>query len=248
MKKLFFVANDSPSSGNTTFTEILFDFFHARSKQTALLTTDRSVPRPSDPERQARLWELNDGEDLESLIKTIDDNDVVLIDVATGDASELCRFFNDQQIADVLPEIDCELTICIPVKLEQEDADSIVEIAEVIADNADYIITKSFSIGCESNDDCWEGGYGQRVMSYLSATEIDVPRIPDIIVDGLDVSGFDLPNALARQDELNEELATPIRRWKAKYCSQLQEEGADCLLPEHEDIHVTAYAKSAIAC
>jgi hypothetical protein len=248
MKKLIFVTNDCPSSGNTTLTEILFDFFHARSKQTALLTTDRSAPHPSVSSRESKLWELNDGDDLEHLIATIDEHDIVLVDIASGDASALCRFFEDQQVADVLPELDCELTVCIPVKLELDDSDSVVEIAEVFADNADYFVTKSFSLGCETEDDCWEGGYGQRVMSYLSATEIESPRVPDVIVQGLDASGFDLSGALAQQQALPNDLATPILRWKAKYCSQLQEEGADCLLPDQEDIHVTAYSKGAIAC
>jgi hypothetical protein len=248
MKKLIFLANDCPSTGKTTFTEILFDFFRARSLQTALLTTDRSATPPSDPSRSFTLWELNDEEDLEHLIKTVDKHDVVLVDVASGDTSELCRFFEDQQIADLLPELDCELTVCIPVKMELEDSSSIVEIAEVIADNAEYLVTRGFSFGCEGQDDCWEGGYGQRVMSYLSAVEIDSPRVPDAIIEGLDESGFDLSSALSRQNELPDNLATPILRWKAKFCSQLQEEAADCLLPEHEEVHVTAYSKGAVAC
>ncbi|MEM7145004.1 MAG: hypothetical protein AAF591_07690 [Verrucomicrobiota bacterium] len=248
MKKLIFVANDCPSSGNTTVTEILCDFFRARSNQTALLTTDRSSPRPTDPSREFQLWELNDEEDLEVLVSKIDENDVVLVDVATGDTSELCRFFNNQELADVLPELDCELTVCVPVKMELENHDSITEIAEIIADNADYFITKSFSFGCDHEDDVWEGSYNQRVMSYLNATEVETPRIPDAVIQGLEVSGFDLSGALANQEQLEDDLATPLLRWKAKYCSQLQEEAADCLLPEHEEVHVSAYSKGAIAC
>ena len=212
MKKLVLILNDLPEVGKSSFCRV-FEQFLARKKIEYLpvTTADTSLGHPTH-------WNLEDELEPGSLISFLDQADVTVIDVATGDGGKLAEFFNEEDVFDLLLEMEAELTIVVPVPNHETISDEVVAIGEAFADNADYLIVRTPIEFDEADDSSWVGSYGEKVMNYMGAHVIEVPAMDITMMEEIEEShGMGLADALAKRAELPRYLRDALHAWELDF-------------------------------
>ena len=137
MKKLVALVNDLESSGKTSLANILQNSYTEAGYETLLVTTSE---HDIDEGSGGEFWDFEDEVDLSTMIGAIDNNDVVILDVASGTARTWAEFCENNELYTVLSEIDAEMTLVLPVHPSERNLNEVVDILEIFSDSADYVI------------------------------------------------------------------------------------------------------------
>lgn len=216
MKKLVLILNDLPEVGNSSFSRV-FEQFMSRKKIEYLpvSTTETSLGHPT-------YWNLDDELEAGQLVSFLDQSDVTVIDVATGDGATLAEFFNEEEIFDLLVEMEAELTIVVPVPNHTAISDEVVAIGEAFADNADYLIVRTPVEFDDAGDSSWVGTYGEKVMNYMGAHIVSAPEMDVTMLDEIEKSHeMGLAEALADRSGLPRYLRDSLHSWELDFSEAL---------------------------
>ena len=212
MKKLVLILNDLPEVGKSSFSRV-FEQFMSRKKidYLPISTAESKLGHPT-------YWNLEDELEVGHLISFLDQSDVAVVDVATGDGATLAEFFNEEDVFDVLLEMEAELTLVVPVPNHVEISDEVVAIGEAFADNADYLIVREPVEFDEANDSSWVGTYGEKVMDYMGAHVVEAPAMDVTMLGEIEEgNGLSLANALADRSGLPRYLRDALHTWELEY-------------------------------
>jgi hypothetical protein len=177
----------------------------------------------SEPSHQNQThWNLDDELESGQLIGFLDQSDVTVIDVATGDGATLAEFFNESDMFDLLVEMEAELTLVIPVPNHVAISDEVVAIGEAFADNADYLIVRSPLEFDEADNTCWVGSYGEKVMDYMGAQVIEAPSVDVTMLNEIEGNHeMGLAEALADRSALPRYLRDALHSWELEFSESL---------------------------
>lgn len=242
MKKLVLVTNDLPGAGKSTLTEVLFSKLSREGLPTALAATHHSddADERLSPSPNVVPWDFEEDKDLSSLIGLIDENAAVIVDVGTGDTSELHEFSERTNLFDLLGELGVELTLAIPYSGGEEQIDSIVEIAEAFSDNADYVVLRSRT----EAEDLWKGSCAEKAMKHLSGIEVTAPPVNETITKELEAHGCSLSEALVSSNGISAKAVTALKKWARNFGDKIDSEAHDYIFPEEAENRVLgSYSK-----
>jgi len=212
MKKLVLILNDLPEVGKTAFSRV-FEQFMARKKieYVSISTDETHLGHPTH-------WNLVDELEISSLVSFIDQADVTVIDVATGDGATLAEFFNEEEVFDVLLELETDLTIVVPVPNHSAISDEVVAIGEVFADNSDYLIVRTPIEFDGADDSSWVGSYGEKVMDYMGAHVVEAPAVDVTMLNEIEGShDMGLAQALSDRSSLPRYLRDSLHTWELEF-------------------------------
>lgn len=245
MKKLVFVLNDLPAVGKSTLSEVISGQLSRKSVTTSLVATVCSNDADDRLSQSETIipWDFEDDEDLSKLVSFLDENEVVVVDVGTGDTADLHDFSERSQLFEFLGELGVELTLVIPVNSNPDHEDAVVEIAEAFADNADYVIVWE----AEADKNGWDDSYASKVMSYLSAVEITAPAINGAFARSLDSHDYELHDAIANRDELPGDLKSALKKWESQFGKLIESEAGEFVFPEQEETRVPGHGDQSSA-
>ncbi|MFT5408361.1 MAG: hypothetical protein ACI8XO_000313 [Verrucomicrobiales bacterium] len=216
MKKLILILNDLPEVGKSSFSRV-FEQFMSRKKigYLPVSTTESSLGHPT-------YWNLEDELEAGHLISFLDQTDVTVIDIATGDGATLAEFFHEQEIFDLLVEMEAELTIVVPVPNHVGISDEVVAIGESFADNADYLIIRTPVEFDEAGDSSWVGTYGEKVMNYMGAHIVEAPEMDVTMLNEIEKNHeLGLAEALANRSDLPRYLRDSLHSWELDFSESL---------------------------
>lgn len=235
MKKLILVANDAPQSGKTSFVRVLEQHYERKGIETRTLYTDADVA----PDERA-FWDLDDDLNPQRLMTWVEENDVTILDISSGSSTLIADLFADHDLFEQLLELDAELCIAVTTNDTKAAIAGSVALGEGFSDNANYILLRNpYCDPSEAAGD-WSDSYGEKVMHYLGALEIDVPEFDPGMAAELDSHGLSLPAALRARKELPRFLRDALHTWELSYAGALDE--ADELLLPEVDSSRSAYA------
>lgn len=236
MKKLILVTNDLPAAGKTTLSEILVHTLSSEEYQTAHVATHSSDDADDrlSSSAEAILWDFAEDTNLATPISLLDNHDVVIIDVGTGDIADFHDYSERTQLCDYLGELGVELTIALPFDGSADQHESLIEIAESFSDNADYLLVNHG----ETEKEEWDGSYAQKVMSYLGVVEITAPTPKDALVNGLEEADVPLHHALADHSNLPKNIRAALSKWEKEFTAIIKNEARGVIFPEGEGSRV----------
>ncbi|MEM9480431.1 MAG: hypothetical protein AAGA58_12330 [Verrucomicrobiota bacterium] len=223
MKKLLMVINPYSGLGKCAFTQVFSEMLSRKGISHAMATSVEE-----NAASDAEVWDLDEELNTEHLLSFLDDGPVGVIDAPVADAEQIIEFIQESGFVDALADIDAELTVALTISDESESVERMVRLAEDLADGAQYLAVHELDME-ESN---WAGSYGEKVMSYLGAAEVEVPGIEEDILSSLeDGHEMSLNQALAERKMLPRFLRDGIHRWELEFADCL-EECSDILIPE----------------
>lgn len=178
-------------------------------------TTESGLGHPT-------YWNLDDELEIGNLISFVDQADVTVIDVATGDGATLAEFFNEEDVFDLLLELETELTIVIPAPNHSAISDEVVAIGEAFADNADYVMVRTPVEFDDADDSSWVGSYGEKVMDYMGAHVVEAPAMDVAMLSEIEESHtMGLAEALADRSGLPRYLRDSLHAWELEFSESL---------------------------
>jgi hypothetical protein len=237
MKKLVVVLNDLEGSGKSIVARTLSHFFKEREISHSLIVSDE---RDVEEGLADEFWDIEDEVETGQLIAAVDRTDAVILDVASGFARNWAEFCENTELADLLSEMDVEMTLVIPEHRSERCHEEIVDLAELFSDQGDYVIAHlPIEARGSSVEEKWKGGYAAKAVNYLGALEITIPAIGSDLATALESADVTLAQALAQMENLPRFLEVQVTEWREQ-ATLACERSCDYLIPERVDGLVNA--------
>jgi hypothetical protein len=225
MKKLIVVVNDLERSGKSALARAISH--HLGETEVNHLLVSSNEMDMSDSFR-GEFWDLEDQFDVSELIGALDSYDAIVVDVHTGAARNWGEFCESTDLENLLAEIDAEMTLVIPNNQSERCNEEITDIAEIFADQADYVVAQ---MPGDERAIKWKASPAEKALRYLGATEVTLPAISDELTTAMESSEIELKEALNQPSELPRFAEVQVSQWLEEVSSALTA-GQDYLLPE----------------
>jgi hypothetical protein len=224
MKKLIIIANDADACGKTTLTALLSGYVQRKGMRLTVALTSQEQELPMD----TVLLDAEDGFEPEELVKLVDKTDVVIVDAHTASAENFEKHFFRPRLDEALDEIECGVTVVLPVCDDAAVLQSAIERARAWNKCAELIIVRLPLLADEHEN--YKGSAAQRYFSQLGATEISLPSVTDTILDEIDALDLDVPLALTQRQHLTRFVRTELLAWEVNACEMLRD-AEELLIP-----------------
>lgn len=225
MKKLIVVVNDLERSGKSVLSRSLVHHLAEQETSTLLVTSNEMDMSETFT---GEFWDLEDQFDVSLLIGALDRYDAVVVDIHTGAARNFGEFCQEEELENLLAELDAEMTVVIPNNGSERCNEEIIDIAELYADAADYVIAHLPSDGPKVK---WKASPAEKAVRYLGAAQVDLPGIGDDLATALENTEVDLAEALNQPSSLPRFAEVQVNQWLEKMSDALSA-GNEYLVPE----------------
>jgi len=235
MKKLIVVVNDLERSGKSSVARAITH--HLSTLEVNHLAVTSNEMDMTDT-FTGEFWDLEDQFDLSLMIGAIDNHDAIVLDVHTGAArvwGELCE---EHDLENLLAELDTEMTLVVTDTRTERCNEEICDIAELFADQADYII--AHLPGDERTEMVWKGSLAAKALKYLGGTEVEIPAPSDDLKTGLSTAEVELAKALNNPAGLPRFTEVPLTQWLERTSVSLNN-AREYLIPEEVGIVALDY-------
>ena len=224
MKKLIIIANDTDACGKTTLTALLSGFVQHKGLRQTLVVTSQEQELPVD----TVLLDAEDGFAPEELVDLVDHCGVVIVDAHTGGAEDFEKHFFRNRLDEALDEIECGVTVILPVCDDVAVLHQAQERARVWNKCAEVVVVRMPLLADEHQE--YKGSPAQRYFSQLGAMELTLPVVKDCILDEIEAVDLDVPLALLQRQHLTRFVRTELLAWEVSACEILRN-AEDLIIP-----------------
>ncbi len=217
MKKLILIQNDYPGTGKSTLAQCFSHYlrqFGVEHQMLSLREEDEEVLPGTVLLETANLT-------AREFLAQLDESPLTIMDIETGAGEFFHRFYEANEIENILGEAGISLSVVLPVTSERESFDSVTHAAEIYSDNAEYLIAHLVTSSYEDDDKVWDGSYAARVMDMFEAVELHIPEVGYQIEMQLRGRHLDLAEALMHPEE-TELLGKDFTKWMTRVQGQIE--------------------------
>ena len=217
MKKLIVIANDADACGKTTLTALLSGFVERKGMRHIIALTSQEQELPLE----TVLLDAEDGFAPADLVDLVDHTDVVIVDAHTGSAEAFEKHFFRNRLDEALDEIECGVTVVLPVCEDSTVLHSAMERARAWNKCAELIVVRLPLLA--DDRESYQGSPAQKYFQQLGAAEVSLTAINDTILDEIDALDLDVPLALTQRQHLARFVRNELLGWEVNACEQLRE-------------------------
>lgn len=214
MKKLILIQNDYPSTGKSTLALCFHRYLqkHGVSHQLLSLTEEDSYSDSSVTALDASSLTPR------SFLAHVDASPLTILDVSTGLGEFFNKFYLSCEMDQILQAAGVALSVVLPVTVDHESFDSVIDATEVYSDNAEYLIAHLVTSCYDEDDKVWDSSYAARVMDMFEAVELHIPEIT--FQAELSSERMSLDSAL-QHDDAEERLGKEYTKWHRRVMGQV---------------------------
>lgn len=198
MKKLLLIQNDYVGAGKTTLTRCMTRYLKQNRAHYQILVLSEEEPDACN----AHAWLDPNSLNLREFVSHLDMAPITLLEAASGAAELFSKFYQLNELQDLLHELGVELTVIIPVTGETDSYQAVTEAAETFSDNAQYLIAHTVTSSYEDDEQVWDRSYAARVMDMFEAVELHIPELGFQVEQLLRARHIDLAAALLDADPI----------------------------------------------
>lgn len=226
MKKLIVVVNDLERSGKSALARAISHHLNESEVKHLLVTSNEMDMTDS---YKGEFWDLEDQFDVSLLIGALDSYDAIVLDVHTGAARNWGEFCESEDLENLLAELDAEMTMVIPNNQSERCNEEITDLAEIFADQADYVI--AHLPADERTQVPWKKSPAEKAIRYLGAAQVDIPGLSDDLLTAMENTEVEFAEALNNPSGLPRFAEVQITQWLEK-TSEALSVGREYLVPE----------------
>jgi hypothetical protein len=226
MKKLIVVVNDLERSGKSVTARAITH--HLKELEVSPLLVTSNEMDMSDT-FEGEFWDLEDQFDISLLIGALDRFEAVVVDMHTGAARNFGEFCENEELENLLSELDAEMTMVIPNIQSERCNEEITDLAEIFADQADYVIA---NLPADDRGEVpWKKSAAEKATRYLGAAHVTLPSMSEDLETALENTEISFPEALNNPAGLPRFAEVQVTQW-LESASEALREGQDYLIPE----------------
>ena len=226
MKKLIVVVNDLERSGKSSTARAITHHLNELEVNHLLVTSNEMDMTDSFA---GEFWDLEDQFEISQLIGALDSHDAVVVDIHTGAARNFGEFCENEELENLLAELDTEMTLVIPNNQSERCNEEITDLAEIFADQADYVI--AHLPADERTQVPWKKSPAEKAIRYLGAAQVDIPGLSDDLLTAMENTEVEFAEALNNPSGLPRFAEVQITQWLEK-TSEARSVGREYLVPE----------------
>ncbi len=209
MKRLVVVANDLERSGKSSIARAVHHHLAKECEVDSLFVTSDENDLSDD--FTGEYWDLDEAMPAGPVIDALEESEAVVVDVHTGGARNWADLCNNIDMENILADLGAEMTLIVPNTGGVRCNEEIIDIVELFADSADYVIAHT---NVDDRDETkWKGSEAEKATRYLGSLEIEVPTLTDDLQAALDSAGQDLSKALANAENLPRFAEVQVTQW-----------------------------------
>jgi hypothetical protein len=217
MKKLILIQNDYSGAGKTTLTRCLTRYLNQNRAPYQLVVLSEEE---GDAEG-AHAWLDANSLSLQDIIAKLDSAPITILEATTGQGEFFAKFYESNELQDLLHEMGVEMTVVVPVTSETDSHESVIEAAEVYSDNAQYLIAHQITSSYEDDDKVWDRSYAARVMDMFEAVELHIPEVDFQLEHQLRALHTDVASALL-EEKPDEIFGKDFTKWHSRVATQIE--------------------------
>lgn len=196
MKKVILIQNDYSGAGKTTLSRFITRYLnHNRTHfQAIMLSEDESDADGS------HVWIDPTSLTLREFVSHLDMAPITILETASGMGEVFCKFYQANELQDLLHELGVQMTVVVPVTAEPDSHEAVILAAETFSDNVQYLIAHTITSAYEDDEQVWDRSYAARIMDMFDAVELHIPEVGIAIEQSLRAKHTDLGSALLEAD------------------------------------------------
>ena len=178
--------------------------------------------------QEAAFININKVQRIDQLFSNFDDNNLVVVDCRAASTNIFLNYFKEVRVFEILETLGESLTIISPVNHEADSVEQVKIISNALGPQCRYVIVRNqahseqFRIYDNSQT-------RSRILTELAGCEINMPKLYDWLVTGLNETNLSMTAAIA-QNDFSLVDRQRLKNWQAKFYEQI-EAGHDLLLP-----------------
>ncbi len=226
MKKLIVVINDLERSGNSTLARAIAHHLNQNEVKHKLITSDENDLHDTF---EGEFWDLDEQLDTDNLIQAMETNEALVLDIHTGAARDLAEFCEAEELDNLLTELDVDMTLVIPDTGSVRCNEEIVDLTDLFADSADYVIARMPISGRDMME--WKGSDAAKSTRYLGSLNIEIAGFSDDLKTAMESTNVEITTALNKPESLPRFAEVQVCQW-LEDISESFDEAAEFLIPE----------------
>lgn len=214
MKKLILIQNDYPGTGKSTLALCFQRYLQQYGVIHQLLTL-------TEEDSHTHLGATTlDASSLtpRAFLAQVDASPLTILDVSTGLGEFFNKFYQGCEMDQILQSASVAVSVVLPVTVDRESFDSVIDAAEVYSDNVEYLIAHLVTSCYDEDDKVWDTSYAARVMDMFEAVELHIPEIT--FQAELSTERMSLDCAL-QQADAEERLGKEYTKWHRRVMGQV---------------------------
>lgn len=241
-KRLDLILNGKGGVGKSFFATSLVQYLKDQSVEHVAFDTDNENSTLKRFHPDAHFVDLAKPASIDGLFSELDGQSLAVVDCRAASTDIFLDYFTELNVFDVLRELDASLTLISPVNHEPDSVKQIQLLTEKLGDNAEYVVVKNHSFSDQFA--IYEQSKTRaRLLNELGGREIEMPKLNDWLVVGLNQAGCTITAAL-RHPHFSVMDRQRLKNWQRKFNEQV-ESARDLLLPARQ--RTAAREKGAVA-
>jgi hypothetical protein len=228
-KRIDLVINGKGGVGKSFFTINLVQYLKDHGTEFVAVDTDNENSTLKRFHSDAVFADISKPQSIDSLFSNLENHSLLIVDCRAASTDIFLDYFDELSIFDVLKEMNASMTVVSPVNHEPDSVKQLQVLSERLNERCDYVIVKNHSLSEEFV--IYEKSKTRgRLLKDFKAQEIDMPKLQDWLVVGLNQAGCPLTPAL-RSPHFSVLNRQRLKNWQKRFYEQVDSVGT-VLMPE----------------
>lgn len=219
-KRLDLILNGKGGVGKSFFAINLVQYLKDQSLEHVAIDTDNENSTLKRFHPEAIFVDLAKPTAIDRLFSEMADQSLVVVDCRAASTDIFLDYFTELNVFDVLRELGAALTLISPVNHEPDSVKQVQLLTERLGDHANYVVVKNHSFSQQFS--IYEQSKTRnRLLNGLGGKEIDMPKLQDWLVIGLNQAGCTITPAL-RHSDFSVMDRQRLKNWQRRFNEQIE--------------------------
>lgn len=228
-KRLDLILNGKGGVGKSFFAVNFVQSLKDQSLEHVAIDTDNENSTLKRFHPEAIFVDLSKPTAIDGLFSELAGQSLVIVDCRAASTDIFLDYFKELNVFDVLRELGASLTVISPVNHEPDGVRQLQLVTERLGEHANYVVVKNHSFS-EQFTIYEQSKTRNRLLNGLGGKEIEMPKLQDWLVIGLNQAGCTITPAL-RHSHFSVMDRQRLKNWQRKFDEQI-ELARDLLLPQ----------------
>lgn len=227
-RQLDLILNGKGGVGKSFFAVNLVQYLKDKALPFAACDSDNENSTLKRFHPDAGFIDLSKPRSLDEMFRALEKAGLAVVDCRAASTDVFLRYFSAIDLANILQQLETQLTLLMPVNHEADSLDQIQRVVEALGDKAHYVVIRN-QVHSDSFALYDQSAVRVRVLKKLGGKEITMPRMDDWLVEGLNRENFTVAAAIKHESFYlldRQRFAT----WQRRLYAEI-ESAADLLFP-----------------